>query len=125
MAEDQQYDLSAQPVAESSRVIEFDRAEVRPGFVSGTYILIVWGRKRCLNMEVSLVPRIYIRCPEYWGIEVVGTLPYGICLPAMAEYVVAIPLAGITGSIGIEVIGANKTEQFKVPGGCKDTTATA
>ena len=66
-------------------------------------------------MTVRLSPLIYIRQPEYWGIEVVGSLP-GFCLTALAPYTVSIPLAGITGTKGIEVIGANKKQKIVVPG---------
>lgn len=115
-----QFNLAEQPAAQSSRLINFEKAEVRPGFVSGTWILIVSGEAPCLNMDVSLIPLIYIRCPEFWGIEVVGTLPQGFCLTAMKPYLVTLPLTGITGSQGIEVIGANRSEQIKVSGGCRD-----
>lgn len=33
--------LTAAPVAESARLIDFETAEVRPGFVNGTYFLTV------------------------------------------------------------------------------------
>jgi len=118
-----QYDLAQQPAAQSCRLISFDKAEVRPGFVSGTWILIVSGEAPCLNMDVSLIPLIYTRCPEYWGIEVVGCLPQGICLRAVKPYLVTLQLTGITGSEGIEVIGSNKSEKFKVSGGCDAKSA--
>jgi hypothetical protein len=102
------------PQAESCRLIDFDKAEVRPGFVTGTYILVVSGTKPYMNMEVRLVPRVYVKQPEYWGIEVVGCLP-GIWLPAEAPYVEAIPLDGVTGTCGIEVIGATRSEKIDVP----------
>ena len=105
--------------AQSSRVISYETAEIRPGFVNDTWFLIVSGEAPCLNMSVNLVPLIYISCPEYWGIEVVGTLPGGFCLTAMKPYVVTIPLSGITGSRGIELIGANRQEKFDVTGGCR------
>ena len=110
--------LDATRAATSSRVISFDKAEVRPGIVSGTYFLIVSGEAPCFNMVVTLTPLIYITCPEYWEIEVVGTLPGGVCLTAMRPYTVTIPLAGITGSKGIEVVGFNKQVKFEVSGGC-------
>src|SRR5215813_9040921 len=106
------------PPSESCRRLDFDHVEIRPGFVSNTFFLIVRGTAPCINMEVSLAPLIYIRCPEYWGIEVVGCLPTGICLDAIKNYEVSISLAHITGSAGIEVIGATKREKHKVPGGC-------
>lgn len=104
--------------ASSSRVINYEMAEVVPGIVNGTFFLVVSGQAPCLNMNVALMPLIYIRCPDYWGIEVVGTLPGGFCLTAMRPFTVTIPLAGITGAKGVEVIGASGTEKFEVSGGC-------
>lgn len=105
------------PASSSIRLIEYDKAQVVPGFLTNTWILIVTGVKPCLNMRVELVPRIYIQQPDYWGIEVTGTLPGGICLPATAPYDVALPLDGILGKKGIEVIGSNKQEEIDVPPG--------
>ena len=102
------------PASESSRLIDFEKAEVIQGIVPDRYILIVSGMKPYLNMDVSLIPRIYIQQPEYWGIEVVGTLR-GIGLPALAPYHVSLPLDGVIGTRGIEVIGASRSERFDVP----------
>jgi hypothetical protein len=102
------------PTSASVRIIDFDHAKVVSGIVPRAYILIVSGTKPYLNMTVELSPLVYIRRPEYWGIEVVGSLP-GIGLPATAPYTVSIPLDGILGTRGIEVIGANKREKIKVP----------
>jgi len=110
--------------ASSVRIINFDKAEVRPGFVPGTFILIVSGEAPCANMEISLSPLIYVRCPDYWGIEVIGSLPGGFCLPAIKPFMLAIDLAGITGSRGIEVIGANRSEKFEVSGGCDESAGS-
>ncbi len=114
---DQQALDQLQP-ASSARRISFDEAEVVPGIVPGTFFLVVRGTAPCLNMSVSLLPLIYIKCPEYWGIEVIGTLPGGFCLTTIKPYVVAIPLTGITGSKGIEVLGSNDSRRFEVSGGC-------
>ncbi|HEV7764242.1 MAG TPA: hypothetical protein VGQ76_04505 [Thermoanaerobaculia bacterium] len=103
------------PASESVRLISFDEAKVVPGFIPETWILIVSGTKPCINMEVKLIPRIYVKQPEYWGIEVTGILPGGICLTATAPYSVALPLDSVLGTKGIEVIGANKKEQIAVP----------
>lgn len=111
--------LNANPQPQSCRLVDFEDARVHPGFVPGTWFLTVSGTKPCINMEVRLVPRIYLDCPEYWGIEVVGCLPDGICLTALGPYTVTIPLTGITGSKGIEVFGDNGSEEFEVSGGCK------
>ena len=112
------------PTPSSVRLINFTRAEVRPGFVPNTWILIVSGTKPYLNMTVRLSPLIYIRRPEYWGIEVIGSLP-GMGLPATAPYTVSLPLDGILGTKGIEVIGASKKKRIVVPPGAKGTPAKA
>jgi hypothetical protein len=106
--------LSASKVSGATQLIDFKTAKVVGGFVTGTYFLIVSGTKPYLNMEVRLTPLIYIRQPEYWGIEVIGILP-GIGLPTTAPYHVHISLAGITGTKGIEVIGARKRKKINVP----------
>ena len=110
-------DISQLRSASSSKLIAFDQAQVVPGIINDTYFLTVTGEAPCLNMEVALVPMIYIDCPEYWAIEVTGTLKGGICLTAIKPYQVTIPLAGITGSKGVEVVGGNRTEKIDVPGG--------
>ena len=102
------------PTPTSVRLINFTRAEVRPGFLPNTWILIVSGTKPYLNMTVRLSPRIYIRRPTYWEIEVIGSLP-GMGLPATAPYTVALPLDGIIGTKGIEVVGATKRKRILVP----------
>ena len=102
------------PQAESCRRIDFDSVEIRPGFVSGTNILIVTGTKPYKNMKVRLAPLVYIKRPEYWGIEVVGCL-HGIGLPATTSYTASIQLKSITGTKGIEVIGATKRVKRIVP----------
>jgi len=104
------------PTSSSVRLINFTKARVVPGIVPNTWILIVSGTKPCLNMTVRLSPRIYIVQPEFWGIEVVGSVP-GFCLPATAPYTVSLPLNGILGKKGIEVIGANKKQKLYVASG--------
>jgi hypothetical protein len=106
--------LAPSLIPHSARLINFDRAIVRPGIIPRTYFLVVTGRKPYLNMQAHLSPLIYIRRPEFWGIEVIGTLS-GIGLPVMTPYHVSIPLQGITGTKGIEVIGATKRKKIKVP----------
>ncbi len=101
------------PASSSVTLLPFDQAKVISGIVPGKYILVVAGTKPYANMIVMLSPLIYIRKPEYWGIEVVGTLP-GIGIPKLTPYVVTIPLDGIIGSKGIEVIGSNKTKKINV-----------
>lgn len=113
-------DFASNPVAQSCRLLDFEEARVDPGIVANTFFLTVRGIKPCLNMVVTLNPRIYVRCPTYWEIEVVGCLPNGICLHALGQYEVTISLTGITGSVGVEVVGATRSQQFEVTGGCKE-----
>lgn len=108
-------EFEALPQPSSCRLINFDKAEVFPGIVSGTYILVVKGTKPYLNMQVSLVPLVYVRQPEYWGIEVTGCLSGGIGLPATEPYTAILPLNGTIGTKGIEVIGATCSEKIPVP----------
>jgi hypothetical protein len=102
------------PAATSCRRIDFTKAEIRPGVVNNTYFLVVTGTKPYVAVQVTLVPRIYVTRPEYWQIEVVGCLP-GISLPRLAPYSVTIPLDGITGTKGVEVVGATKSKKMTHP----------
>jgi hypothetical protein len=106
--------FNSSPQAESTRLVEFEGAEVVGGFINDTYYLIVNGVKPYLNMTVKLIPLVYIERPDYWGIEVVGTLP-GFGLPAQAPYTISIPLDGIRGKKGVEVIGATRRVVLDVP----------
>lgn len=110
------------PQCESCRLIDFADVDVRSGFVPNTYILIVSGTKPYVNMRVNLVPRVYIMQPEYWAIEVIGCLP-GIGLPAEAPYTESLPLDGIRGTEGIEVIGATCSRKVRVGGMIKENPA--
>src|SRR5215813_4830372 len=85
------------PAPSFCRLIDFKEAEVRPGFVNKTWFLIVSGMKPWLNMTVELHPRVYIRQPEYWGIEVVGCLR-GIGLPVMTPYHVVLDISHTRGT---------------------------
>src|SRR5829696_2675019 len=102
------------PTPTSVRLINFTRAEIHPGFVPNTWILVVSGKKPYANMTVRLSPLIYVRRPEFWEIEVIGSLP-GIGLPMTAPYTVSLQLDGILGTKGIEVVGATKRKRIPVP----------
>jgi hypothetical protein len=103
------------PAPYSCRLIEFEKAEVRPGIVNGTWFLVVTGSAPCSNMRVDLVPLVYIRRPEYWEIEVIGCLPGPFCLPQTKPFVETLPLNGVLGSKGIEVAGAARRQRIDVP----------
>jgi hypothetical protein len=108
------YNFAKAPHAESCRLLARTiagfqaQARVVPGFVTNTFILIVWGKKPYLNMKVTLAPRVYVQQPDYWGIEVVGCVP-GIALPAVGLYNESLPLDGIQGKKGIEVFWAGES----------------
>lgn len=117
------------PRAESVRLVDFERVEILTlESFPPQFVLSVTGTKPYSNMEVELIPLVFVRQPEYWGIEVVGRLRGGIGLPVLAPYAVSLPLTGITGTEGVEVIGANRSEKIKVPpkkpvGDCRDWSA--
>jgi hypothetical protein len=122
-------DFQSLPPAESVRRLSFERAEVLTlESDPPQYLLSVSGTKPYLNMDVQLVPLQYIRQPEYWGIEVVGSLR-GMGLAVLSPYAVTLLLAGCTGSLGIEVIGADQSVTLEVPpvvdelGVCRDWLA--
>lgn len=106
--------FQALPSASCSRLLDFESARIITiRTFPPQHVLIVSGTKPYTNMDVELVPVTYIRQPEYWRIEVVGSLR-GIGLPALAPYTVSIPLVGFIGTKGIEVGGATRSQQFNL-----------
>ena len=107
--------FTSAPPATSFRLIDFEYADVVTlESFPPQFVLRVSGTKPLFNMQVQLVPLVFIRQPEYWGIEVVGSLPGGIGLPALAPYEVSLSLTGFLGTQGIEVIGANRVQRFDI-----------
>ena len=94
-------------------LVDFDHAEVVKEPISGRLFVVVSGNKPYANMTVSLEPRVYTRKPEYWGIDVTGTLP-DIGLPQVAPYVTTLPIMEIIGTKGIEVIGSHDSFRIEV-----------
>jgi len=101
------------PACETCKIIDFSETEIRPGTVNDTYILFVSGTKPHRNMDVRLIPRVHFTRPQYWGIEVVGCLSR-ISLPTKGPYEAMIPLDGIRGMKGVEVIGASSSKEIKI-----------
>lgn len=115
MSEEQDRAFQALPAPQSCRVIDFNSAQVVTlRTLPPRHVLVVSGEKPYFNMEVSLSPLVYIRQPEYWGIEVVGCLPE-VALPVVTPYVVRLDLTGTLGTLGIEVIGASRSEKIDIP----------
>ncbi len=100
------------PAPSFTRLLDFDDAAVRT-FESfpPQFLLLVRGTKPFANMQVRLVPLVYVQQPDFWEIEVVGSLS-GIGLPAQAPYAVSLRLDGVVGKVGIEVVGASRRERF-------------
>lgn len=116
MADADQVQGQGLPAAQSCRLLDFERADAVSLMIypPPPAQLVVAGRKPFANMSVSLNPLRYDQPPEYWGIEVVGCMP-PIGQPAIVPYAVELSLAGITGTRGIEVIGAGHTERIELP----------
>jgi hypothetical protein len=128
MSEELMEDYEALPKAGSYRLVDFEWTEVVTlRSFPPQFLLRVGGTKPYANMRVDLSPLVYFRQPEYWGIEVVGRLHGGILLPAEVPYEVSLPLSGITGTRGVEVIGATRSEKIEVSseelGTCSDWSA--
>ena len=104
----------ALPASVSTRLISYEKASltVLESFPP-QYVLHVSGVKASPLMRVKLMPLVYVRQPEFWEIEVTGSLAGS---PPMVKtpYAVSLPLAGATGSCGIEVVGANRRERFTI-----------
>ncbi len=104
------------PKAGSYRLVDFEWAEiVTLESFPPQFLLRVGGTKPYANMSVDLSPLVHTTRPEYWGIEVVGSLP-GIGLPALAPYEVTLAVTSFLGTHGIEVIGANRVQRFDITG---------
>ena len=109
-------EFAAAPPASAFRLIDFDYAEVITlESCPPQFVLRVSGTKPWANMTVQLVPLVFVQQPEYWGIEVVGSLP-GIGLPALAPYEVSLAVSSFLGTKGIEVLGANRSQRFDLDG---------
>jgi hypothetical protein len=124
-ADDMLTEYKALPSPESCRLIDFEQTTlITLRVFPPRYLLTVRGTKPWANMDVDLVPRQYIRRPEYHGIEVVGCLR-GFGPPVLTPYSVTLDLDGLVGTRGIEVVGANRSEIIDVPepSACSDWVA--
>jgi hypothetical protein len=99
------------PYAQACRRVDFDFVEVRDAARPGAgRLLLVSGVKSWADLRVTLEPFPYRETPDFWAIEVVGRLTAS-GLPALVDFCVALPLESIQGCMGIEVIGATKSER--------------
>jgi len=98
---------------EHGRLIDFERVDViSPMIYPPQPRLVVSGQLPAPGTTVTLQPLMYVSRPQYWGIQVVGTISPGA---EAGPYTVELDLAGITGTEGVEVIGASQTERVEVP----------
>ncbi len=90
--------------------VDFDYVAIEGRGSGGQPLVLVSGIKEWLNLHIELRPRCYQTPPDFWAIEVVGTLPgYGV--RGTVDYHVVLPLAGLWGYEGIEIVGATKSER--------------
>ena len=121
MSTEESSPATSAPEEAVNRLIDFERADaITPMIYPPQPRLVVSGVTN-IPMEVQLVPLVYISQPQYWGIQVVGCLGGGESGPHPSHPIAAIPyhveldLAGVTGTEGVEVIGATMTERLVVP----------
>jgi hypothetical protein len=100
----------------NGRIIDFDLAEIRTVPFQDSLYLWVSGDLPDPELEVRLAPRYYTDCPEYWAIEVVAiraaTGSNDRDPQPKARFECAIPLVGVTGLLGITVVGANRVQRI-------------
>jgi hypothetical protein len=101
---------------ERGRLIDFERADViSPMIYPPRPRLVVSGLLPTPGTTVTLVPLTYVSRPQYQGIQVVGAIEdvgkHPMPVDGSVPYSVELDLAGITGSEGVEVIGACGSEK--------------
>ncbi|TCK20608.1 hypothetical protein [Pseudonocardia endophytica] len=120
--------FAQQPPASSSRLVDFNGAVIITlRSFPPQFVLRVDGTVPYESVQVELVPLVYVQRPDYWGIEVVGTMR-GPCVAGTTPYLATLPLARTTGTLGIDVIGATRTERIDLgpsdgSADCRDWTA--
>ena len=93
----------------TDQLIDFEKADViSPMIYPARPTLLVSGQKPWANMEVTLRPLTYVRTPEYWGIEVIGSMPM-IGQPAIVPYAVQLELGSTVGTMAL-VNGSSMVE---------------
>lgn len=98
---------------ENCQMVDFDNVKIHM-MEKGYWVATVSGTKPYANMRIDLIPNMYARQPEYWGITVRGCFADDIAIPTEAPYEINFPLAGCKGIRGIQVIGATKAEKIDI-----------
>ena len=92
-------------------LIDFDKWDVREGFVAGTWFLTVWGKLPAASIRVQLMPVLYVRKPKHWEIQVVGCVP-PVVPPVTGEFIETISITSFMGTKGIKIVGATRVEEW-------------
>jgi len=95
-------------VLSTCRLLAFQDARIDEISADFSPYLIVSGLMPYANIRVELLPRMYVKRPEYWAIEVVGTLSK-LALPSITPYEVILPLDFPVGTKGIRILGSGST----------------
>ncbi len=116
---------SSLSMVSGGQMIDFEMAELRRlPFQDGLY-LWVKGQLPAKGMDARLAPRIYHGRPDYWAIEVAAFADTAAgnnsTQPIDDEgetlnFERSVPLAGITGTRGVTVIGANRSARIDIDG---------
>lgn len=109
---------TSQSSVPNGQIIDFERAELRRVPFQDSLYLWVRGARPLADCEIRLAPRIYNGRPDYWGIEVAAIASrHSDNDPGAAGdqgFEQSVPLAGITGTRGITVIGANQIKRIEI-----------
>ena len=100
----------------NGRIIDFESAEIRTVPFQDSLYLWVNGHQPDPELDVRLAPRYYTDRPDYWAIEVVAIRSAAGSNDSdpkpNARFECAIPLVGITGLLGVTVVGANRVQRI-------------
>ena len=109
------------------QIIDFEKAELRRLPFQDSLYLWVKGRFAASGFDVRLAPRIYKNGrPDYWAIDVAAFTRLVAANDVAANdhddlsdkltFERSVPLIGITGTKGVRVIGANRSQQIEIDG---------
>lgn len=103
----------------NGRIIDFEIAELRKLPFQDSLYLLVRGTKSAAHFDVKLAPRVYHNRPDYWDIEVTAIIASKSGGDTATEETAlrfehSVPLSGITGNLGITVVGASHTKRIEI-----------
>lgn len=104
------------------QIIDFEKAELRRLPFQNSLFLWVKGHLPGTGFDARLAPRIYkAGRPEYWAVDVAAFSRLAAAndrdeTSDDLSFERSVSLNGITGTKGIRVIGANRTQQIEIDG---------